>query len=235
MVKYIATWYALSECDPLTAALLVCRAAAHHSGQLCHVRFSFDRTPLRRMHAALTAASALPGFAVLRAPAPGKASASAPQTNGKTRPFTSASDAPTVEPNRQAACRAGPGFQDVDRLPSQSMLEDAISPSITTHQPAPVPIYEQPQNGSRITPSPLSTGATQFQQQPTAAAVKAVEGTMAHVGAQRLNEEQRWAVAAVLAGAGAATPFALFGPPGTGKTVTLVECALQVRDQLRHR
>ena len=47
-------------------------------------------------------------------------------------------------------------------------------------------------------------------------------------GPRTLNAEQRMAVASVLAGAGGDTPFALFGPPGTGKTVTLVECALQV-------
>ena len=48
-------------------------------------------------------------------------------------------------------------------------------------------------------------------------------------GARTLNAEQRLAVAAHLCGAGGRVPFALFGPPGTGKTVTLVECALQVR------
>lgn len=47
-------------------------------------------------------------------------------------------------------------------------------------------------------------------------------------GTRVLNLEQRQAVASVLCGAGGGTPFALFGPPGTGKTVTLVECALQV-------
>lgn len=47
-------------------------------------------------------------------------------------------------------------------------------------------------------------------------------------GTRVLNFEQRQAVASVLCGAGGRTPFALFGPPGTGKTVTLVECALQV-------
>lgn len=51
---------------------------------------------------------------------------------------------------------------------------------------------------------------------------------MAEVGPRQLNLEQRHAVASVLSGLGAGTPFALFGPPGTGKTVTLVECALQV-------
>ena len=47
-------------------------------------------------------------------------------------------------------------------------------------------------------------------------------------GTRVLNFEQRLAVASVLCGSGGGTPFALFGPPGTGKTVTLVECALQV-------
>ena len=49
------------------------------------------------------------------------------------------------------------------------------------------------------------------------------------LGAQCLNSQQRLAVASVLVGAGGGRlPLALFGPPGTGKTVTLVECALQV-------
>lgn len=54
-----------------------------------------------------------------------------------------------------------------------------------------------------------------------------VAGRIREAGARTLNAEQRLAVASVLAGAGGGTPFALFGPPGTGKTVTLVECALQ--------
>ena len=49
------------------------------------------------------------------------------------------------------------------------------------------------------------------------------------LGAQKLNSQQREAVASVMVGAGGGRfPLALFGPPGTGKTVTLVECALQV-------
>lgn len=49
------------------------------------------------------------------------------------------------------------------------------------------------------------------------------------LGSQKLNSQQRQAVASVLVGAGGGgLPLALFGPPGTGKTVTLVECALQV-------
>ena len=57
--------------------------------------------------------------------------------------------------------------------------------------------------------------------------VDEVAGRIREASARALNAEQRLAVASVLAGAGGGTPFALFGPPGTGKTVTLVECALQ--------
>ena len=54
-------------------------------------------------------------------------------------------------------------------------------------------------------------------------------GSLEELGAQKLNSQQREAVAAVLVGAGGGRhPLTLFGPPGTGKTVTLVECALQV-------
>lgn len=54
-------------------------------------------------------------------------------------------------------------------------------------------------------------------------------GSLEELGAQKLNSQQQQAVASVLVGAGGGgLPLALFGPPGTGKTVTLVECALQV-------
>jgi putative helicase MOV10L1 len=43
-----------------------------------------------------------------------------------------------------------------------------------------------------------------------------------------LNTEQRHAVSALVAGAGRASPYALHGPPGTGKTVTMVSAALQL-------
>ncbi len=43
-----------------------------------------------------------------------------------------------------------------------------------------------------------------------------------------LNEEQRRAVQAAVAGNHAPQPYLIFGPPGTGKTSTLVEAAVQV-------
>lgn len=44
-----------------------------------------------------------------------------------------------------------------------------------------------------------------------------------------LNRRQRAAVAAAAAGAYAPSPYLIFGPPGTGKTATVVEAAVQVR------
>ena len=61
------------------------------------------------------------------------------------------------------------------------------------------------------------------------AAVDECAASITERGSRQLNTEQRVAVASVLLGAGGAVPYALFGPPGTGKTVTLVECALQVK------
>ena len=43
-----------------------------------------------------------------------------------------------------------------------------------------------------------------------------------------LNERQRAAVCRLVSGQCRPTPYLLFGPPGTGKTITVVEAILQV-------
>lgn len=47
------------------------------------------------------------------------------------------------------------------------------------------------------------------------------------------NAEQRAAVARIAAGA-ARAPYVVLGPPGTGKTMTIVEAIIQVT-HIRHR
>lgn len=46
------------------------------------------------------------------------------------------------------------------------------------------------------------------------------------------NEEQSRAVYQVVAGTSRPAPYLIFGPPGTGKTVTMVEAIKQVRSEL---
>lgn len=49
------------------------------------------------------------------------------------------------------------------------------------------------------------------------------------------NPEQRTAVQNIVAGSSGRLPFIIWGPPGTGKTSTLVEAAAQVIKMLHDR
>jgi len=51
---------------------------------------------------------------------------------------------------------------------------------------------------------------------------------------KKLNERQKKSVHRILCGCGRPTPYVLFGPPGTGKSVTVVEAILQVLRKIKH-
>ncbi|KAL4430622.1 hypothetical protein ABPG75_005878 [Micractinium tetrahymenae] len=153
---------------------------------LVHVRFSFDRLALHRMHAALADAAReqLLPHACWLPPGDGAQGCDGSGSSGGGGGSDAATDA--------SPASAGPAL-------SQADLERLA------------------------------------QLQPEAEAVAQVAAGMQERGSQRpLNAEQRQAIAAVICGAGRAMPYALFGPPGTGKTVTLVECAMQLLQTYSH-
>ncbi|GLI68259.1 hypothetical protein VaNZ11_012614 [Volvox africanus] len=129
-----------------------------------------------------------------------------------------------------------------DRTPfgrmHEALLRAALRPQLLLPPPPPPPATEATTDAPGLPdlPEDLYPQQPHRQMGPEVAAssgrtdeeLAAVAATLRLVGGTALNPEQRLACAAMLCGAGRDLPFVLFGPPGTGKTVTLVECALQI-------
>ncbi|KAL0043157.1 hypothetical protein WJX79_010911 [Trebouxia sp. C0005] len=159
-----------------------------------HVRFTFDRTPFRRMLRALLAAST-PGRTMQLLP---------PQLTSSSSLSGGAEGGPGAVQGSKSGITAV--------LPSDDLFKAALVAADNAADEA--------------EPKP--------DQLPSLRKMQRKAGFLDELGAQKLNSQQREAVASVLVGAGGGRhPLTLFGPPGTGKTVTLVECALQVYSSVK--
>jgi hypothetical protein len=106
-----------------------------------------------------------------------------------------------------------------------------LRPPPSPRQPPPPPPRQQPQPLLLPAEGPAAAANGPPAEGPPATVedVAEVAGRLKLLGPCPLNPEQCMAVAAMLCGGGRAAPYALFGPPGTGKSVTVVEAILQIR------
>lgn len=189
-----------AESPQATAARAGGSKAPDAEAPLVHVRFTFDRTPIARMHAALHRAAEL---------LPRRGGSSGSGSSRSKVIIVDASTGQRLKLPRKPGCVL---------VPSTDMFRGAAAGRAGR-------IDGGGDNDCGGDGSGCRDGDDSRLQ-----LLKADASALQLKGRTDLNPEQRMAVAAMLQGAGRTRPFVLFGPPGTGKTVTLVETALQLMD-----
>ncbi|XP_072026014.1 RNA helicase Mov10l1-like [Amphiura filiformis] len=178
-----------------------------------NVAFTFSRTPLRRCHQAADFAKNL-GMQVLF---PSRVEARPPQVNITYRSQTTVTTIKTP------------------RIPTNLPRLASPKPNQSPHQSTTPsrPIQGRPANAFGTPKGDTKFLVPKINSPTNVKQAKTSDGTLvANFFNAKLNVRQKAAVVRVLQGEGRPTPYIIFGPPGTGKTVTVVESILQVHQHI---